>query len=98
MKKRNVLRIFGVTLLLWGVGVYSVNTRGYASCTPETGFRAVVGKVFFVPQGSCGINTNTGGCLNENSGCTTNSKLSGQNNTGKCKTQIKSSLRSCVCQ
>lgn len=98
MKKRNVLRIFGVSLLLWGVGVYSVNTRGYASCTPETGLRGLVDKVFFVPNGSCGINTNTGACLNPGSGCTSNTKLSGQNNTGKCTTQTKSGKQSCVCQ
>lgn len=97
MNKRNMVRIFGIAVILWGAGVYSVNSRGMASCTPETGFTGLMHQVLFAPTASCATLSN-GSCQSSGS-CQINPKLSpGGTNAGKCTTtKISAGKFSCAC-
>lgn len=93
MKTGKLIRVAGLGVILWGAGVVAMNTRGYASCVPETGFSGFLHKAFFAPAATCKVNSN-GTCQTPGAICTLTAALSPSGNrNGTCATQANK----CVC-
>jgi hypothetical protein len=84
MKTRNLFRILGAAVVLWGIGVVAVNNQGYASCVPETGLTGLLHKALFAPSATCKINPDNT-CQAAGTVCSTRSALSaGSSTQGHC--------------
>ena len=84
MNKRNLLRALGLTVMLWGVGVFAMNTTSGASCATGAGFSGFMHKALFAPTANCAVNTKTGSCSSAGANCTYSTALSGQGKQGHC--------------
>jgi hypothetical protein len=96
MKKRNIFRVLGMGVILWGAGVIAVNTWGVASCLPEVGMSGLLHKALFQPAGTCNLNpTNAKLCAGVGDVCNINSALSpGSQKKGTC---VQTSI-ACTCR
>lgn len=55
MRKRNILRALGFTVILWGIGVVAVNNNGMASCVSQSGMTGFLHKALFAPTPACAL-------------------------------------------
>jgi hypothetical protein len=90
--KRNILRLLGVGVILWGAGIYAVNNAGVASCVPATGLSGLVHKALFAPTATCQVtrNGNVVACASPGAVCNISNNLSGVGASGHCVAQNNS--------
>ena len=87
MNKRNIFRTLGFAVVLWGIGIVSVNNAGIASCVPQSGMTGMLQKALFAPKAACALTTPgpSTTCASPGGTCTLNTSLSpGNGQTGVC--------------
>jgi hypothetical protein len=93
MTKRNILRTVAGTLFLWGAAIAVEQTRGVASCTPESGFTGLMHKALFAPTANCSLSKNGKKCASPGSACSFKN-ASGKPTAGTCT----DTNNGCACQ
>ena len=93
MNKRNIFRVLGLSVILWGTGMIAVNSRSVASCVPETGLTSLLHKAFFMQNPGCALSAPKS-CAQVGSTCFVPSSFSpGNTVAGKCA----QTFAGCVC-